>query len=270
MRKHLLLAGVVCLTMTGWGCAITDYEGHAAHQTASEAKLWGSEISFTGTGDPELDGTYAYTVKYDNRTGRDVNMRIITYRNPIPGSFSRDGQIDRDGDDIQGRSGILGGRFALRYVVTDPAAGCQFFANDIKSHGPAPQIALCEVALEEVDKDMELQASFSSFGDLLAQIWSGALTGGFTAELTGVRLNGADVPLASALSIGAKSSPLRPSQIAVDLGGPGGAALVQAILANTADGVPTSVGLTFDGGMTIDLPSQWKVAFDHDALWSLL
>src|SRR5689334_6626571 len=163
LMKHLLSFGFVVFGLVVSGCAITDYEGHAGHQTSSEARLWGYEISFEGTGDAALDGTYSYTVKYNNKTARDTNLKIITYRNPVVGSFSRDGQIDREGDDIQGRGGILGGKFASYWTVTDPAAGCQFDLNRIQSHGgaPPPAILLCDVATEEVDKDLELQASFS-------------------------------------------------------------------------------------------------------------
>ena len=265
MRRYLSLLGAVGVALAGVGCAATDYDGIADHKTVGEAKLWGQEVSFL-TGDPALDGTYAVTVKYDNRGGRDTNMRITTYRNPVPNSFSRDGVVDRDGDDVQGRSGVLGGKFQPQWVVTDPAPNCQFFANKIQSHGADPMIALCGTVNEEIDKDFELQASFASFGDLIGQIWSGKVDGGFTTELERVTLGGVEVPLTQALPIAARSNGLRPMQISVDLTGPGGAALVQALLDHTADGKPTTLSLGFDGGMSIDLPSQWRVAFNHEAL----
>ncbi|HEX6861906.1 MAG TPA: hypothetical protein VF414_03765, partial [Thermoanaerobaculia bacterium] len=224
------------------------------------------------TGDPAYDGTYSYTVRYDNRTARDVNLRTQNYRNPVIGSFSRDGQIDRDGDDVQGRSGILGGKFASYWTVTDPAAGCQFDLNRIQSHGgaPPPAILLCDTAVEEVDKDLELQASFSSLGDLVGQMWSGALSNGFTVELTGVTLGGVNVPLSSPLSIEARANGIRPVQFRIDMSQAGGASLIQGILANTSNRVPVSVGLQFDGGMSLSLPSHTTLAFNHDALWNLL
>lgn len=272
MKHRMLLIGVLLVAMAGFGCAITDYEGNAGHQTSAEAKLWGSEVSFL-TGDPALDGTYAYTVKYDNRNGRDANMKIYTYRNAVVDSFSRDGQIDRDGDDVQGRSGILGGKFKAFWTVTDPAPDCQFFDNNIQKHNGAPTvppIAFCEIVIEEIDKDLELQASFSSTGDLLGQIWTGALNNGFTAELTGITLGSANVSLSQAVSIEAKANGIRPTQLSIDLSGPSGQALIQSILSNTSDGVPVHVGLSFAGGMSFSLPSQMTVAFDHDALWNLI
>lgn len=270
--KRLVLFGLVAMTLVSYGCAITDYEGHAGHQTASEARLWGYEISFEGTGDPALDGTYSYTVKYDNRTARDTNLRILNYRNPVIGSFSRDGLIDREGDDIQGRSGILGGKFSSYWTVTDPAAGCQFDLNRIQSHGgaPPPPILLCDVATEEVDRDLELQASFASVGDLIGQIWTGSLNNGFTLELTAITLGGVNVPLSSPLSIEAKANGTRPIQFSVDLSQAGGASLIQGILANTSNRVPVPVVMQFDGGMSLSLPSHTTLAFNHDALWNLL
>ena len=267
MKRSVSFLGAVVMAVVASGCAITDYEGYAGHQTSAEAKLWQQEISFEGFGE-DFDGTYSYTVKYDNRNGRDVNMRIYTYRNEVVGSFSRDGQIDRDGDDVQGRSGILGGTYWSWYTVTDPAPDCQFFDNNIQRHhgAPEPMAALCGTVNEEIDKDLELQASFSSIGDVINQIWSGAVNGGFTAELTGVRLGSTTINLSQPISIGSVSNGIRPTRISVDMSGSGGQELIQGILNNTSDGVPVSVRLNFAGGMAIDLPNGMKAAFNHDAL----
>lgn len=266
--SFLCMAAMALLTV---GCAITDYDGITGRQTSAEAKLFGTEISFI-LGDPNLDGTYAYTVKYNNRTGRDPGMKIITYRNPVPSSFSRDGVVDRDGDDVQGRSGILGGKFLPQWVAVDPLPGCQFDANITQDHskGAGPLASLCEVVLEEIDKDLELQASFSNAGDLLGQIWTGALNDGFTAELNGITIDGVNVPLANVVTINAKANGVRPIYVSVDLTQPGGRDLIQAILANTQDGVPVSLGFSFAGGMTLGTPGNAKAAFDHTALWNAL
>lgn len=274
MKRSFTVGGVLLLALAALGasgCAITDFEGYAGHQTSAESKLWAQEVAFI-TGDPAYDGTYAYTVKYNNVTSRDVNMKIYTYRNPVDSSFSRDGQIDRDGDDVQGRKGVLGGKFLPMWTVTDPAADCQFFDNNIQSHGGAPEplVALCATTNEEIDRDLELQSSFSSLGNVIDQIWSGALSGNFTAELTGIRLGTTNVTLSQPLSIGAKVTGVRPSRITVDLTGAAGHELIQAILNNTTDGAPVSVRLNFAGGMAIDLPNGTKAAFNHDALGSLL
>lgn len=272
MMRRFLLLGVALLAMMSAGCAITDYEGYANHQTAAEAKFWAAEIAFI-TGDPSLDGTYAYTAKYSNGATHDANMKLYTYRNPVVASFSRDGQIDRDGDNVQGRGGVLGGKFQVYWTVTDPSSGCQFYANNIQKAGQAPAIpliALCDTTEEEVDNDLELQSSFASTGDLLSQIWSGALTGGFTAEVNGVVINGVNFPVSPVASIGATATPNRPARFTVNLTTPGGKALIQTLLTNTPDRTPVSLGLRFDGGMAIDLPARIKAVFDHASLQKLL
>jgi hypothetical protein len=271
MRYLGLLFGVVLLALVSAGCAITDYDGIPGHQTQAEAKLWGSEISFL-LGDPNLDGTYSYTVKYDNRAGRDPGMTIISYRNPVDSSFSQDGLVDRDGDDVQGRSGILGGKFSTEWVAVDPLPDCQFFTNitQDKSKGAGPLVALCATFQEEIDKDKDQQASFGSVGDLLSQIWSGAVSGNFTMELTGVKVGGVNVPLAQPVSINARSNGMRPMRLRVDLTGANGKALLQTLVNNTQDRVPVTFGLNFAGGMSVDLPGQVRVAFNHAALRRLL
>lgn len=272
MKHHVFLVGLAAMTLLSTGCAISDYDGYDGHQTSAEAKLWQAEIAFEGTGDPALDGTYAYTVKYNNRGGRDSNLKIYTYRNPVPSSFSRDGQIDRDGDDVQGRAGVLGGKFLPQWTATDPLPDCQFELNRIQSHGgaPAPPILFCDTVEEEIDRDLELQASFSSTADLLAQIWTGSLNSGFTMQLTGIKLNGVNVPLSQPFSIGARANGVRPMRFSVNLSQPGAAGLIQAILNNTTNGVPVSLGLQFSGGMSVNLPSTIKVAFNHNTLGNLL
>jgi hypothetical protein len=274
MLRRSLMLGVAVMVMLSAGCAITDYEGSANHKTSGEAKFWAAEIAFSGTGDPALDGTYAYTAKYSNgAAGHDANMKLYSYRNPVVSSFSRDGQIDRDGDYVQGRSGILGGKFQAYWTATDPAPGCQFYANNIQKHDQAPAIppiALCDTVEEEIDNDLELQASFGSTGDLISQIWSGAVTGGFTMEVSQVVINGVNFPVSPSASIGATATGLRPARFSIDVSQPGGQALIQAILANTQDRTPVSFGLRFEGGMAVDLPARIKVAFDHAALQNML
>ncbi|HEX6898934.1 MAG TPA: hypothetical protein VF789_04440 [Thermoanaerobaculia bacterium] len=263
-----LAAMALCMTT---GCAVSDYDGFENRQTQAESKLFGLDVSIIA-GDPAVDGTYAYTVKYDNRGGRDVNMKIISYRNPVPDSFTRDGQVDRDGDDVQGRAGILGGKFLPQYVAVDPLPDCQFEANITQDHSGlgGPLATACLTVNEEIDKDLDLQAAFSSLGDLIGQVFSGALNNGFTAELTGLVINGVEAPLPRAVSIHSKANGLRPHSLSIDLTQPGGRELIQAILNRTPDDVPVSVGLRFSGGMKIDVPSHIRVAFNHQALGSLL
>jgi len=267
LKKVALSAAIGGMAVFAVGCAITDYDGWASHMTQSEAKLWGSEVAFSGFGG-DYDGTYSYTVKYAPGSPVTIN----SYKNPVVGSFSRDGIIDRDGDDIQGRSGILGGKYNKWWVAVDRIPGsCEFFTNitfDKSALGPG--IASCNQASEEIDKDFELQDAFASVGDLFAQIWSGALGKSFTVQMTSVTVNGTAIPLANALTINLRQNGIRPMQAAFDLSSPGGQDLIRALLNNTPDKQPVTAGFGFSGGMAFGVPTSLTLAFNHAALQAAL
>lgn len=273
MKKiGLVLCAILVVALTS-GCAITDYGGIPRHRSSNEAKLFGTEISFI-TGDPALDGTYAYTVKYNNSNAQGT-VEIFTYRNAEVESFTREGLVDQDGDDIKNRGGVVGGVFRQKWTAQDSDQSiCGFDANIKQSFGPdhlAPAVTLCQEGFqEEVDRDLDLQASFSSVGDLLSKLWSQTVTGSFTMELTSVKLgSAAAVPLAQPLVIRSESNGSRPIHFSVDLTQPGGAELVRALLANTQHRVAVPVTLGFAGGMTVSSPASFKVAFDHTVLAGL-
>jgi hypothetical protein len=283
-RKTFALGvATVGMALLSVGCAISDYRGWLNHKTESEAKLWGSEIAFI-TGDPNLDGTYSYTVKYANGpTPYSGEVTIHTYRNPVVAAFSRDGCVDRDGDEIQGRAGDVSfscdapapaGKFAALWRFGDNAVGCQFFANYEQTFGSPkslPQAALCIETNEEVDKDLSLQAeAFTSLDDLFGRIWSGALGASFTANVTSVSFNGTSVNLDAPLALSLTQNGVRPTSISVDLSSPGGQSLLRAALANTADETPVRLAFGFDGGMGISQPVKMTAAFDHDGLVTLI
>ena len=270
MRKPLIQTTLISLgVFFAAGCAITDYAGWGLHETQAEAKLWGTEVAFSGFGDD--DGTYSYTVKYDNTEGPGP-VTINSYRNPIVSSFSRDGQIDRDGDDIQGRSGTLGGKFLPYFKAIDNNQfGCEFFDNIVFDKSDlGPGVALCQSApSEEVDKDMDLQAPVASLDDLFGAIWAGTLRGSFSMEITALNINGATVAVDS-FSIYAFAEALRPGKFLIDGSQPSTAALIGAILDNTTHMQPVSLGFVFDGGLTFGLPNGAQVAFNHDVLFGIL
>ncbi len=283
--KARLSLAVVAVSTVGVGCAITDYRGWPEHKTAAEAKLWGDEIAFLGFS-PALDGTYSYTVQYNCRgMGISCPVTITSYRNPVFASFSRDGIVDRDGDNIQGKYGslttapaTLSGKFSTAFVAYDDADGCQFYgipgSPPLKQNFLKPdsiQAALCFSGPgEEVDADQDLQQSFSSVGDLFGQIWSGALGRSFTLNVNAIELNGVRVDLTNTLSIAAAQNGERPINYAIDMSSPGGKDLIRAILNNTASGQPVTVALDFAGGMRVALPVFMTMSFNHDALQKAL
>jgi hypothetical protein len=299
LKTRLLVVAITLSAVTA-GC-VSDYRGWLGHQTESEAKLWGNEASLLVTPDPDgFSGTYSPTVKYDFRGTRTVPagtypdaITIMVYRNPTVGAFSRDGCVDRDGDEVQQRPGLRPGtscenalpsdtKFEPRYRFIDRAAGCQFFANFDQAFGgnkTPPALAVCfNSPTEEVDKDLSLQGSassnlkeaFANLDDLFNKIWSGALSRSFTAEITGLTINGASVTLSSPVSLGLSRNDLRPINWTLDLSTPGGKEMIQALLSNTEDARPAALSIHFDGGMTFRVPSAMTLGFNHEALKKIL
>ncbi len=299
-RRFGLFTSVVGMSVIAVGCAISDYRGYLEHHTQSEARLFGSESAVL-TPNPEQTGTYSSTVKYDFRgTGPTFTpgeafpspIDINTYRNPVFGAFSRDGCIDRDGDDIQGRAGhafsanrgrcdpaVPAGKFARQYIFVDNAQGCQFFANFKQSFTTPktpPAVVVCfNSPQEEVDKDLDLQGpgvsdAFASLDDLMGKIWSGAINGEFSMTVTSVELDGKVIDLANDFGFAAQANDMRPREAVFDLTTPGGQELMRAVLDNTQDGVPVSIAVNFDGGLRAAAPVAARIAFNHDVLMDLL
>jgi hypothetical protein len=298
LKASALVAGIVAITS---GC-VSDYRGWLGHQTEGEAKLWANEVAVMVSPDPQgLSGTYAATVKYDFRgvttppTGTYPDeITLITYKNSTFGAFSRDGCVDRDGDDLQQRPGQQppgitcenaqpsATKFAPKYRWLDANIGCQFFANYDQTFGSpkdVPTAAVCyNSPQEEVDKDLSLQGStssnlkeaFTSLDDLFNKIWSGALGRSFTAEVTGLTINGVSVALSSPASLALSRNDLRPINWSVDLSTPGGKEIIRALLANTESGRPVTLAVHFDGGMTFNVPSSMILGFNHDGLRNIL
>lgn len=270
MKKSLIQTTMISLgVFVAAGCAITDYDGIGGHKTAGEAKLWGQEVSFSGFGGG-TDGTYSYTVKYDNSAGQGP-VTINSYKNPVVSSFSRDGLVNRDGDDVQGRAGDIGGKFLPWVKAVDTEAGvCGFDANvTFDKEGNVGVYSCYTGFLEENDKDLDLQAAFGSLDDLFGSIWSGALYGNFTMDITALNINGVAVPV-EMFSVHAFAESLRPSRFLIDGTQPNAAAFIEALLANTRHLEPVNLGVTFAGGMTFNLPNGATLAFNHDVLWGLL
>jgi hypothetical protein len=315
LKSCALIAGIVAVTS---GC-VSDYRGWLGHMTESESKLWGQEASLIVEPDPDgFSGTYAPTVKYDFRgftavpTPADCpdispdpenppaactypdEIDINIYFNPTVGAFSRDGCVDRDGDDLQQRPGMQPPnvacdnaqpsvtKFQPKFLFEDGNLGCQFFANYSKTYGSPktmPAVAVCfNAPVEEIDKDLTLQGSvssnlkepFASLDDLFNKIWSGALSRSFTAEIVGLTVNGVTVNLNSPTSIALSRNDLRPINWTLDLSTPGGKEMIAALLANTAHAQPATLALHFDGGMTFRVPSSMILGFNHDALKRIL
>lgn len=264
-----------------WVACVTDYPGRPGERTSAEAKLWGNEAAVMSIPADPYDGTWSPVVKYDR--SRPGPVGIMAYQNKVFAAFSRDGIVDRDGDDIQGRAGSLtavpatpAGKFQNGVYSEDntPGLPCEFQANVKRDYtgGPGPGVAVCFSAfVEEVDKDLALQQQeFTDLDQLFGSIWAGTLARSFTLELTSITLNGATVPIATPFSISVTHNGVRTISQALDLSSPGGQAFLRAILANTTSGQGYHVGLGFNGGLQINTPVFMQVAFNHNSLSRLV
>ena len=321
--QYLRLGFAICVMAVVSSACVSDYRGYLGHKTDSEAKLWGQEGSILSEPDPDgVSGTYAPTVKYDFRGYRALppvgdqagqcpdlspdpanppavctypsKITIIVYKNPTVGAFSREGCVDRDGDDIQGRYGIDPAtascdltqpsptKYEAKYRFIDGNLGCQFFANYDQTFGSPkvpPGVAVCfNSPSEEIDRDLTLQGStasnvkeaFTSIDDLMTKIWSGALARNFRADLTGVTVNGSRVDFASAMPFALGRNSLRVTNYTLDFTTPGGKELIRAVLANSESGARSTVTLHFAGGMNFTVPSSMILTFNHEALKRML
>ncbi len=274
--KIVTRIAVLCMFALIVGCAITDWNAYPGHRTTAEAKLYTKEIGWSGTGYAELDGTYAYTVKYDNSDGQFNpllgGVYIYTYRNPVLSSFTRDGQFNEDGDYVQGHSGILGGKYQTQWIAvdTDPAT-CGFFAGNVtfSKTGSLYGTALCFYAgsgyyYAENDRDFEIHGEYADWDALLYQVWNG---GALNPSIVGIRLDGTTRPI-TPWAIYVKHNATTPYSIDFTPQGLRGA--IQTILDNTENMVPVQLGVVLAGGLTYDMPHRAKVAFNHDSLRKIL
>src|SRR3989442_7276151 len=72
LKKAALSAAIGGMAVFAIGCAITDYDGWSGHQTSSEAKLWGSEVAFSGFGG-DYDRTDSFKVQESAGSARTIN-----------------------------------------------------------------------------------------------------------------------------------------------------------------------------------------------------
>jgi hypothetical protein len=285
MKANAFSAGV-CLCLCSLGCAITDYSPWPGHKTQGEAKLLFQEIAFTGI-DPTLDGTYSYSVSYDHSNvplgAFPGSITITSYHNNggtitasgavLPPAFNPDGLADRLGS-LSGEYGSYNffppwtpdQRWGRYFVSVDTDGDCQFFANvkqDNSGSPFGPGLALCFGApSEETGEVVELE-KFASLDNLLGRIWDGSLSNNFTMTVAGVSFNGAEHAMTNTFTVGLKHTGFRPTALAVDFTQGAGKELLQAILNGTTDKAPTRIGMRFAGGLKLNLPQSWKVAFNH-------
>lgn len=275
MKRLALRLAVLAMFGVIVGCAITDYDGWALHNTVAEAKLWGKDIAFSGYGFP-YDGTYSYTVKYSN-TQPNHSVTINSYKNDVISSFRRDGMIDSDGDNIQGQPGELGGKFLPMFIAVDTVAGtdssaCGFFDNitfDKSKAGPLEGLCFYNGGAEEIDSDTfsDLFAAFNNFDDMLRGIWNGQQTPRFSIDMQAIRLNRVNYWVTT-FPVELQTASSHPRSMLIP-NSSGMQQVFQVILNNTQPLVPVTQGFTAAGGLYFDMPHNVVTVFNHDAIQEL-
>jgi len=258
------------------GCAITDWAPMPGHRTTGEAKLYTKEVGWSNTGYPDLDGTYAFTAKYDMSTGALLGgIYIYTYRNPVLLSWTRDGQFNEDGDYIQGHSGVLGGKYLPQWTAIDYDVNtCGFFSNitfDKTSTGPG--YALCftpygGIYYAENDRDYEIHGEYANFDQLLNGVWHATSGAPMELDIVGIRFDQTTRPITT-FPATVRHNATMPYSIAFTPG-EGMRSAIQTVLDNTENMTPVNLGVVLAGGLTYDSPGRMKVAFNHDALRKVL
>ncbi len=270
--KVMTRIAVLCMFALIVGCAITDFYPYPAHRTTAEAKLYTKEVGFSGTGYAELDGTYAYTIKYDNSAGLLGGLYIYNYRNPVFSSFTRDGLFNEDGDYIQGHSGVLGGKFLTQWIAVDyDPFNCGFFAGNVtfSKTGSLYGVALCFTPYggyyyANNDRDFEIHGEYADWDALLNQVWHGT---NLSPSVVGIRIDGTTRPIAP-WAVNVQHNATTPYSVSFTPEGMRGA--IQTILDNTENMVPVQLGVVLAGGLTYDMPQRAHVAFNHDSLRKIL
>jgi hypothetical protein len=292
MKRIASLSYLLAFSILQSACAITDYSPWPGHKTQGDAKLLGVETAFRGF-HPKLDGTYAYSVSYDHSKipiGAFPPITITSWHNNgytrtatgtlLPPAFNPDGFVDRSGD-LTGKYGSYfflppwtrDQKWGKYFVAVDTDGDCQFFKNmtqDFSGSPSGPATALCfNLPQQEVGEIVELE-DFSSLDNLFGRIWDGTLGNAFTMDVTAISLNGGEHQMINPLSVAMKSNGLNPSTIAVDFSTPAGKELLQSILNGTVDQAPTTISLSFSGGLKFNLPAAWQVSFNHAVIRTAL
>src|SRR5438045_1159982 len=228
MRRGIAIFPCFLILLCQLGCAITDYEPWPGHKTQGDAKLLFDEIAFTGF-DPNLDGTYAYSVNYDHSSipiGAFPSITITSWHNnggtivngvASPPAFNPDGLADRLGN-LNNEFGSFffvppwtkDAKWGKFFVAVDTDGDCQFFDNvtqDFSGSPTGPGTALCFGGAQEETGDIVELESFKSLDQLVGRIFDGSLGNAFSLSLTSVAFaSGGEHKMINPLSVAAPAS----------------------------------------------------------------
>lgn len=265
----------------GVGCGYSDYPGHPAHKTQKEAHLNNLSTVVTGYG-AEYDGTYTYTAKYNNLRWQKPNFSfksvIKSYRNIVNNSYPTRPGVFVDGDKMNNARGFSGGKFKKHWVATDTdpveIGGIDNFDQsaplDEDGNWIEPGIVMAIEGPEtEIDAyNIDLQSSVKNASDLLAKLVSnGGSLNEVSMSITDIKFDGRNVSI-EPYTIDMNVSGFSNLELLIK-NQENSDALLNTIINNTQHLKPVDLTLQFDNGMEFELPSKFKLMFNHDVLSKL-
>ncbi|WP_196139565.1 hypothetical protein [Aliikangiella sp. G2MR2-5] len=281
MRKQVIKFASLMTILIVSGCGYSDYPGHPGHKTQNEAYVpaWSTVIS--GFGD-EYDGTYVYSVKYNNRNWQksnyQFNVEIKSYRNKVGSSYPHRPNVFPDADGFDRATGFAGGTYYPYWTATDQDANIDGgLANFDQTH-PLDEdgnwiepglILVANAPEQEVDSvDWDLQSSVKSAGELLNSLISnkGKLNN-LSFSIKNIELDGAVYPAGGfQFEVSTQTGGFNQFKI---VNQPATAQLIKSILDNTQDLKKVELKLHLENGMVVGLPKDLSVRFNHKVLRKL-
>jgi len=279
-NKNLFRLFAAAFVVVVTGCGFSDYPGHVAHKTDKEAFIPSLTTVIEGFGD-EYDGTFVYSVKYDNRKWYPelkFKSKLTTYRNKVPNSLPNRPGIVTDANGFEGATGFSGGVFKRYWTAIDTDRDVTTgFANldqthplDADGNWIAPVLVFVFSApTQEVDTfDWDLQSTIKNASQLLSSlIDNGGALNNLTMSVNAIELNGQKFPVEhyklTFSTDGTGSNKLiLTNQTAVQN-------LIKIIINNTENLEQVDLKLFFDNGMEIPMPKNMSVIFNHTVLKKL-
>ncbi len=278
MKTNFLKACSLASVLVAAGCGYSDYPGHPGHKTQNEAYVPSLSAVVAGFGD-DYDGTYVYSVKYNNRNWMSddfqFNAKISSYRNVVTDSYPHRPDIFPDADDFEKATGFAGGEFTKYWVANDMdpnvAGGLDNFDKthplDADGNWIEPGLVLSvDEPIQEVDRvDWDLQTSAQSATQILkAMVSNGGKIDDLNLKIKALEFNGRSYPT-DYFSLGFKANGSGFNQVTIK-NQKSTKSLINTILTNTEHMKKTSLKLHFDNGMVVGLPHGMSIMFNHTVL----
>lgn len=278
--KHFRVAAL-SLSLIVAGCGYSDYPGHPGHKTQNEAYVPSLSTVITGFGD-EYDGTYVYSVKYNNRGWQNenfnFNVKITSYKNVVTDSYPHRPNIFPDADDFNKATGFAGGDFSRYWIAEDKdpdvVGGLDNFIQTQPLDGDGnwiePGLILSiDVPEQEVDRvDWDLQSNVTNASEILSNLISnnGKLSN-LQLTVNGLEINGRHFKVDD-FELGVSSNDIGLGQVSIKKQ-KSISNLVDTIVNNTENLNRVKLKLHFTNGMAIALPKSISIMFNHSVLKKL-